>query len=44
MENQHNKRRKKLGPFWRITLEVMFILFLFYYNLLMGEFNKKEKG
>jgi hypothetical protein len=42
MKEQHNK--KKLSPIWRIILEVMFILFLFYSNLLMGEFTHSGSG
>jgi hypothetical protein len=29
---------RKLAPIWRVTVEVGFIIFLFYSNLLMGEF------
>jgi hypothetical protein len=28
----------RLKPFWRVLVEVAFIVFLFYSNLLMGEF------
>jgi hypothetical protein len=35
---------KKLNPLWRIILEVGFILFLFYANLLMGEFTHSGMG
>ena len=28
----------RLKPFWRAVIEVAFIIFLFYSNLLMGEF------
>ncbi|MGA2571455.1 MAG: hypothetical protein ABSF23_13120 [Terracidiphilus sp.] len=28
----------RLRPIWRIVIEVSFIVFLFYSNLLMGEF------
>ena len=35
---------KKLHPFWRTVLEVGFILFLFYSNLLMGEFTHSGMG
>lgn len=30
----------KLAPVWRAMVEVGFIVFLFYSNLLMGEFTK----
>ena len=42
MKGEFNKR--KLGPIWRTILEVMFILFLFYSNLLMGEFTRSGSG
>ena len=29
---------RKLTPIWRATVEISFIIFLFYSNLLMGEF------
>jgi hypothetical protein len=31
-------RRRRLAPFWRAVIEIGFIMFLFYSNLLMGEF------
>ena len=30
--------RRKLTPIWRAVIEIGFIIFLFYSNLLMGEF------
>ena len=30
--------RRKVSPLWRAAVEVAFIIFLFYSNLLMGEF------
>jgi hypothetical protein len=36
--NQNNPRT--LTPLWRATVEVGFIVFLFYSNLLMGEFTR----
>ena len=30
----------RLKPVWRVVIEVAFIVFLFYSNLLMGEFNR----
>ncbi len=42
MKNQQKK--KKLIPFWRAVLEVGFIIFLFYSNLLMGEFTHSGLG
>jgi hypothetical protein len=32
------KEPRKLAPIWRAMVEVGFIIFLFYSNLLMGEF------
>jgi hypothetical protein len=32
------KEPRKLTPIWRAMVEVGFIIFLFYSNLLMGEF------
>ena len=31
---------RKLAPVWRAMVEVGFIIFLFYSNLLMGEFER----
>jgi hypothetical protein len=36
--------RKKLTYFWRSILEVCFVIFLFYSNLLMGEFDRSGLG
>jgi hypothetical protein len=33
------KRSRRLAPLWRAIIEIAFIVFLFYSNLLMGEFN-----
>lgn len=30
----------RLKPMWRVVIEVAFIVFLFYSNLLMGEFTR----
>jgi hypothetical protein len=30
--------RRRLTPLWRAVVEIAFIVFLFYSNLLMGEF------
>ena len=32
----------KLAPLWRALVEVGFIIFLFYSNLLMGEFTRSN--
>jgi hypothetical protein len=33
---------RKLAPIWRAMVEVGFIIFLFYSNLLMGEFTRSN--
>ena len=33
-------QRLRLAPLWRALVEAGFIVFLFYSNLLMGEFNR----
>lgn len=39
------KDPRKLAPFWRAMVEISFIIFLFYSNLLMGEFtHANEQG
>jgi uncharacterized protein with PQ loop repeat len=39
------KDPRKLTPFWRAIVEISFIIFLFYSNLLMGEFTRaNERG
>jgi hypothetical protein len=43
-EQQNKKSSKKLTFFWRVILEVGFIIFLFYSNLLMGEFSHSGLG
>jgi hypothetical protein len=44
MPSSPNKTRK-LAPVWRAMVEVGFIVFLFYSNLLMGEFtHTNEQG
>lgn len=42
--DEQPKKTKKLAPFLRTLLEVGFILFLFYSNLLMGEFTHSGLG
>ncbi len=34
----HLKPSRRLKPLWRALIEVAFVVFLFYSNLLMGEF------
>jgi uncharacterized membrane protein len=41
MKNESNGR-KRLTPLWRAVIEVAFIIFLFYSNLLMGEFTRQN--
>ena len=36
----NNKNPRRLAPIWRAMVEVGFIIFLFYSNLLMGEFTR----
>jgi len=38
MTDERNRRRLK--PVWRAIVEITFIVFLFYANLLMGEFTR----
>jgi len=35
---------KKTNSYWSAILEVAFIIFLFYSNLLMGEYNRTGQG
>jgi uncharacterized membrane protein len=35
---QNLRNRRRVSPLWRAVVEVAFIVFLFYSNLLMGEF------
>jgi hypothetical protein len=43
-EQQDKKKGRKLTHIWRVILEAAFIIFLFYSNLLMGEFNHSGLG
>ena len=36
----NRKKPRRLAPIWRAIIEVGFIVFLFYTNLLMGEFSR----
>jgi hypothetical protein len=36
----NSKQPRKLTPTWKALVEVCFIIFLFYSNLLMGEFTR----
>jgi hypothetical protein len=36
-------RRRPLAPVWRAAIEIGFIIFLFYSNLLMGEFERSDE-
>ncbi len=38
------KKTQKLAPFWRALIEVGFIIFLYYSNLLMGEYEGSGQG
>lgn len=37
-----HRERGRLKPVWRAIVEVAFIVFLFYSNLLMGEFTRSN--
>ena len=39
-----SNNRSRLAPIWRAVIEVGFIIFLFYSNLLMGEFTRANEG
>jgi hypothetical protein len=41
---QNSKRPRKVAPVWRALIEVGFIVFLYYSNLLMGEFESSGQG
>jgi hypothetical protein len=38
------KGPRRLAPVWRALIEVSFIVFLYYSNLLMGEFEGSGQG
>jgi hypothetical protein len=38
--HEDEKNRRRLTALWRAVIEVAFIVFLFYSNLLMGEFTR----
>jgi hypothetical protein len=38
------KGRQRLGQIWRAAIEIGFIIFLFYSNLLMGEFTRSNSA
>jgi hypothetical protein len=38
------QRRRRLAPIWRAVIEIGFIMFLFYSNLLMGEFTRSNNA
>ncbi|NYF79685.1 hypothetical protein [Granulicella arctica] len=37
------KEPQKLAPLWRAVVEIAFIVFLFYSNLLMGDFESSNQ-
>jgi hypothetical protein len=45
-EQSPNEKKgpQRLAPFWRATIEVGFIIFLYYSNLLMGEYERTGQG
>ncbi len=38
----NSRERRAWKPFWRAVVEIAFIIFLFYSNLLMGEFTRSN--
>jgi hypothetical protein len=40
MVSDNPKQPKRLAPAWKAIIEIAFIIFLFYSNLLMGEFTR----
>ena len=45
MESERKMTRlRKLNPIWRTLVEVGFIVFLFYSNLLMGQYTVSAPG
>jgi hypothetical protein len=38
------KRHRRLSPVWRAAIEIGFIIFLYYSNLLMGEFERSNSA
>jgi hypothetical protein len=40
MVSDNPKQPKRLAPTWKAVIEIGFIVFLFYSNLLMGEFTR----
>jgi hypothetical protein len=41
--SENSKPPRKVAPIWRAVVEVGFIIFLFYSNLLMGEFTRTNQ-
>jgi hypothetical protein len=39
-QDQESEKPRRLTPIWRAVIEIGFIMFLFYSNLLMGEFTR----
>jgi hypothetical protein len=39
---EKQRERERFTPLWRAIVEVAFIVFLFYSNLLMGEFTRSN--
>jgi hypothetical protein len=37
-------KTRKLAPAWRSLIEICFIVFLYYSNLLMGEYERAGQG
>ena len=41
---ERSGNRRRLATFWKAVVEIGFIIFLFYANLLMGEFTRSSAG
>ena len=41
--NSTQNQSRRLAPVWRAVIEIAFIVFLFYANLLMGEFTRGNR-
>ena len=39
-DDPKSRKPGRLAPVWRATIEIGFIMFLFYSNLMMGEFTR----
>jgi hypothetical protein len=44
IQTEGPQNRRRLAPIWRAIIEIGFIMFLFYSNLLMGEFTRSNSA